>query len=178
VERPDVDLHNGVRAMINPDPIRYILGVDPGLSGALAYYTPDHASYITCEDMPVVAKTVNAAILASRIRQMRPCVAVVEIASTRPGLSSQSVLKTGTGYGVILGVLAALEIPTHLVTPQTWKKHFRLDATRTNPATSQPASGPSSPSASRASRTMGRAEACLMARWYAETQGFQREAAE
>jgi crossover junction endodeoxyribonuclease RuvC len=149
VERPDVDLHNGVRAMINPDPIRYILGIDPGLTGALAYYTPDHPSFVTCEDMPVVAKTVNAAILASRIRQMRPTVAVVEIASTRPGLSSQSVLKTGTGYGVILGVLAALEIPTHLVTPQTGKSISSWTATKTRAARSQPASGRNLPSGSR-----------------------------
>jgi crossover junction endodeoxyribonuclease RuvC len=173
-----VDLHNGVRAMINPDPIRYILAVDPGLQGALAYYTPDHASYITCEDMPVVAKTVNAAILASRIRQMRPCVAVVEIASTRPGLSSQSVLKTGTGYGVILGVLAALEIPTHLVTPQTWKKHFRLDSDKDKSRNLATRLWPEFAERFARVKDDGRAEACLLARWYAETQGFQREAAE
>jgi crossover junction endodeoxyribonuclease RuvC len=164
--------------MINPDPIRYIVGIDPGMTGALAYYTADHPSFVTCEDMPVVAKTVNAAILASRIRQMRPTVAVVEIASTRPGLSSQSVLKTGTGYGVILGVLAALEIPTHLVTPQVWKKHFRLDSDKDKSRNLATRLWPEFAERFARVKDDGRAEAALMARWYAETQGFQREAAE
>jgi crossover junction endodeoxyribonuclease RuvC len=173
-----VDLHNGVRAMINPDPIRYIVGIDPGLTGALAYYTPDHPSFVTCEDMPVVANTVNAAILASRIRQMRPTVAVVEIASTRPGLSSQSVLKTGTGYGVILGVLAALEIPTHLVTPQTWKKHFKLDSDKDKSRALATRLWPEFAERFARVKDDGRAEAALLARWYAETAFGQREAAE
>jgi single-stranded DNA-binding protein len=31
-------------------------------------------------------------------------------------------------YGAVIGILAALEIRTSLVTPQTWKKYFRLDS--------------------------------------------------
>jgi hypothetical protein len=39
-----------------------------------------------------------------------------------------STFKFGTAYGAILGILAALEVRTVLVTPQVWKKHFRLDS--------------------------------------------------
>lgn len=154
---------------MNPDPINYICAIDPGITGAIAFYTADHASYITVEDMPVVDKAVSPAVLARRIAQMRPVVAVVEIASTRPGLSATSVLKTGTGYGVILGVLAALEIPTHLVTPQRWKKHFRLDSDKEKSRALAQRLWPEFAEKFARVKDDGRAEAALIARWYAET---------
>jgi crossover junction endodeoxyribonuclease RuvC len=151
------------------DPINYIVGIDPGINGAIAFYTADHTSYITVEDMPVVDKAVSPAVLARRIGQMRPAVAVVEIASTRPGLSASSVLKTGTGYGVILGVLAALQIPTHLVTPQRWKRHFRLDSDKEKSRALAQRLWPEFAERFARVKDDGRAEAALMARWYAET---------
>jgi hypothetical protein len=157
-------------------PITYILGVDPGVNGAVAFYTPDHANYITVEDMPVVDKHVSPAVLARRIAQMRPLTAVVEIASTRPGLSSSSVLKTGTGYGVILGVLAALEIPTHLVTPQRWKKHFRLDSDKEKSRALAQRLWPEFAERFARAKDDGRAEAALIARWFAETTKMENAA--
>jgi hypothetical protein len=61
---------------------------------------------------------VDCATLAARIRQMAPGLAIVV----------SSTFKFGTAYGAIIGILAALEIRTSLVTPQVWKKHFRLDS--------------------------------------------------
>ncbi len=39
-----------------------------------------------------------------------------------PGQGVSSTFKFGQGYGSILGIAAALSIPTELVTPQAWKK--------------------------------------------------------
>jgi crossover junction endodeoxyribonuclease RuvC len=59
---------------------------------------------------------------------MAPDVAIVERVASRPGQGVSSVFKFGASYGAVIGVLAALEVRTILVTPQTWKKHFRLDS--------------------------------------------------
>jgi Protein of unknown function (DUF3102) len=71
-----------------------ILGVDPGLTGALEFYFPAHdAISAEVEDMPVVASDVDAATLAARIAQMRPDIAIVELASSRPGQGVASWLQ-------------------------------------------------------------------------------------
>ena len=45
-----------------------------------------------------------------------------------PGQGVASTFKFGASYGAVRGVLAALQIRTHLVTPGVWKKHFRLSS--------------------------------------------------
>jgi hypothetical protein len=107
---------------------RCILGVDPGIGGAIAFYFPEAPDRAAAEDMPVVDGNVDCATLGARIRQMSPDLAIVERVASRPGQGVSSVFKFGASYGAVLGVLAALEIRTVLVTPQTWKKHFRLDS--------------------------------------------------
>jgi hypothetical protein len=54
-----------------------ILGIDPGLSGACAFFFPSAPDRVAAEDMPVVAGEVDAATLAARILQMGPAFAVV-----------------------------------------------------------------------------------------------------
>ena len=39
-----------------------------------------------------------------------------------------SVFRFGTSYRAAVGVLAALNIPVHLVSPTKWKHHFGLDS--------------------------------------------------
>jgi hypothetical protein len=105
-----------------------ILAVDPGLTGALAWYAPFAPEIITVDDMPVVAGDVDPAALARRIRQMSPNAAVVERVGARPGQGVSSMFKFGCGYGMVQGVIASLGIPIHLVTPGKWKRHYALPA--------------------------------------------------
>jgi hypothetical protein len=105
-----------------------IIGVDPGLSGALAFFFHAVPDRVAAEDMPVVAGEVDCATLAARIRQMAPDLAIVERVGSMPGQGVSSTFKFGASFGAVRGVLAALEIRTVLVAPATWKKHFRLDS--------------------------------------------------
>jgi hypothetical protein len=107
---------------------RCVLAVDPGLSGAIAFYFPEVPDRIAVEDMPVVDGNVDCATLGARIKQMMPDLAIVERVGSMPGQGVASTFKFGASYGAVLGVLAALEIRTVLVTPQTWKRHFKLDS--------------------------------------------------
>ena len=83
-----------------------VLGVDPGLGGALAFYFPAD-NVVSAEDMPVVAGDIDAATLAARIAQMRPDLAIVEHVTSRPGQGVVSVFRFGCGFGTIRGVVAA-----------------------------------------------------------------------
>jgi hypothetical protein len=123
-----------------------IMGLDPGLSGAVAFFFPDAPDRIAVDDMPVVAGEIDCATLARRIAQMGPAFAIVERVASMPKQGVVSTFKFGSSYGAVRGILAALQIRTHLVAPAVWKKHFRLDsdkeksralALRTFPKTSE-----------------------------------------
>jgi hypothetical protein len=105
-----------------------ILGVDPGISGALAFYFSDAPGRVAAEDMPVADGNIDAANLAARIAQMRPDFAIVERASAMPKQGVASTFRFGAAYGAVLGCLAACAVPTQLVAPSVWKRHFRLGA--------------------------------------------------
>lgn len=150
-------------ALANP----CIVGIDPGLHGAVAWYFPSHPHLIRADDMPVVAGEVDAATFAAWVRQMRPTLGVIERVWTRPGEGASRSFKFGTGYGTIQGVLAACEVPYRLVTPQTWKKHHRLPADKEQARALALRLWPSSDLFSR-KKDDGRAEAALIARYGAE----------
>lgn len=103
-------------------------GIDPGITGGVAYYFPDNPKHITAEDIPNVNKEVDVDTLAARLRQMKPDVAFIERVSAMPKQGVSSTFRFGEAYGALKAVVAALDIPCHLVTPAKWKQHFRLSA--------------------------------------------------
>jgi len=154
-------------AALPSSPAFCILAVDPGLTGALAFYFPAQDA-ISAEDMPVVGGDVDAATLDACIAQMRPDVAIVEIAASRPGQGVASVFKFGCGYGKVLGVIAANGIPLHLVSPSKWKRHFGLDADKEKPRALALRLWPASSDLFGRRKDHGRAESALLARYAAE----------
>jgi hypothetical protein len=145
-----------------------ILAVDPGLSGALAFYFTAQDA-ISAEDMPVVAGDVDASTLAARIAQMKPDIAIVELAASRPGQGVASVFKFGCGFGMIRGVIAASGVPLHLVTPAKWKRHFALDSDKEKSRALALRFWPTRSDLFGLKKHHGRAEAALLARY-----GFER----
>lgn len=124
-----------VEQYLGPESGGVILGIDPGMKGALAFYGEgplDQSEYFTVFDMPVFVggkkqkPAVDAAGVASIIEKFQPKFAMVEKVNAMKGWGIGSCFRFGESYGVVRGVLAALKISTHLVAPQTWKKHFGL----------------------------------------------------
>jgi hypothetical protein len=150
-----------------------ILAIDPGLTGALAFYFPGENA-VSAEDMPVAGKDVDAATLAARIAQMKPDVAIVELVASRPGQGVSSVFKFGCGYGMVRGVIAASGVPLHLVSPSKWKRHFGLDADKEKSRALALRFWPTRSDLFKRKRDDGRAEAALLARYFAETNGGAR----
>ena len=148
---------------------RCILGVDPGLSGAIAFFFPDHPERVATEDMPTAAGDVDAVILAKRIAVMAPDVVLIERVSSRPGQGVASTFKFGRSFGVVIGVVGALSVPLHFVTPAKWKSHFRLDADKERARALALQLFPAVGEQFQRKRDHGRAEAALIARYGAET---------
>jgi hypothetical protein len=107
---------------------RMLVAFDPGISGAAAYHTVESGHLLTAEDLPVVAGQVDAVSLANRLSEMKPVAAFVERVGAMPKQGVSSTFKFGQANGVLIGVLAALHVPMHFITPGTWKKHYGLDA--------------------------------------------------
>jgi hypothetical protein len=140
-----------------------ICGIDPGLSGAIAFYFPVTPDRVMAEDLPVAGGAIDCASLAERIAQMSPTLAVVERVGAMPRQGVASTFKFGAAYGCLHGILAALQIRTVLVTPQVWKKHFRLDSDKEKPRALALRTFAKSPQHFARKKDDGRAEAALLA---------------
>jgi hypothetical protein len=148
-----------------------IAAFDPGsLSGAVAFYFTPHPGQISAEDLPVVAGQVDPATLAARLKQMCPDVAVIERVSAMPRQGVSSTFKFGTAYGILQGVVAALEIPVHFVTPGRWKKYFGLSAEKEESRARALHLWPGRSDLFGRKKDHGRAESALLARYFAETR--------
>ena len=105
-----------------------ILGIDPGLSGALVIL--EDTQPIEWIRMPtyIVGKSnrVNGAAVASFINKSKIDRAVIELVHSFPGQGVTSMFTFGHACGTVMGVLAALEIPVSGITPQEWKKRAGL----------------------------------------------------
>lgn len=105
-----------------------VLGIDVGLNGAIAIVSD--GQLIELHDMPTVSlernnktkRMVNAAELARLIRQGKPDCAYLERLNAMPGQGVSSMFSMGQSLGVVLGILAALDIPTTTIPPRTWQK--------------------------------------------------------
>jgi hypothetical protein len=106
---------------------RCILGVDPGVSGAMAFYFAGRPERVAVEDTPIVDGEVNIAGVAALIRQYAPSVAVIERVNAFRGASSSSSFRFGRAYGDVRGAVTALGVPVHFVQPGVWKRHFASD---------------------------------------------------
>ena len=144
-----------------------ILGCDPGLKGAVAFYFSSYDK-ISVDDMPVANGDVDGATLAARIRQMLPTVAIVEGVHAFKGQGVSSTFKFGKGYGQVLGVLSALGVPVHIVAPTVWKRHFKLSSDKDASRALALQFWPSQSVLFDKVKHDGRAEAALIARFYAE----------
>src|SRR6266702_1301058 len=106
-------------------------GCDPGLTGALAFYDSDDNSIIAMIGMPTMRlakakgsrQEISASTLVTLIWQevggLRPLVrqVFIERVSASPQMGVTSSFHFGRGYGLIEGIIAAVEWPIEYVTP-------------------------------------------------------------
>lgn len=110
-----------------------VIGVDPGLSGAMAVIGIDESIYGVI-DLPTIKKVkgrktkrfFDCAAFTVAIRQVIANHLVIGVVVERVGASPQmgatSAFSFGRTYGSILGVLAAHELPVEDIEPTVWKR--------------------------------------------------------
>ncbi len=156
-----------------------IIGIDPGLSGAIAILQDNKV--IGLFDMPVMAegkknkRQLNSAQLVNIIKDnfigKEEIVVVVEQVNAMPGQGVTSMFNFGQTFGAIKGVCAALELPIFFVRPSKWKKYFELinaskDASRTKAIEMYP----SLSNQLSKKKDVNKSDAILIARFFNETK--------
>tara|TARA_B100002051_G_C16595178_1_gene564976 strand:- start:68 stop:550 length:483 start_codon:yes stop_codon:yes gene_type:complete len=155
-----------------------VIGIDPGLSGAIAVL--EEKRVLGIFDMPVMAegkknkRQLNSAqlvnVIKANINQNEEISVVVEQVNAMPGQGVTSMFNFGQTFGAIKGVCAALKLPIYFVRPSKWKKHFELinsskDSSRTKVIEMYPTL---SDQLSK-KKDVNKSDAILIARYYIET---------
>ena len=123
-----------------------IIGIDPGISGALCFFEDGQVKEII--DMPVMAdgkknkrqvngpQTYNE--ISKRINKFpkKDIIVVIEQVSAMPGQGVTSMFNFGQSFGVLKGICSAMQLSMFFIRPAKWKKYFGLiktekDASRT-----------------------------------------------
>jgi len=121
-----------------------IIGIDPGVSGAICIL--NNGIIVNIHEMPTMIdgkknkKQVNGAevvnIFLDEIKNEKNVKVVIEHVNAMPGQGVTSMFNFGQSFGVLKGICSALRLPINFVRPAKWKKHYNLigtnkDASRT-----------------------------------------------
>ncbi len=103
----------------------YSIGIDPGKKGGIVIL--DNKQHVIHKHiMPVLGKTKKEYDVKAIFDILGPYAGVatcyLERAQPQGNNGPKQAFTTGYGYGVLQGVLTALEIPFHIVAPRTWQK--------------------------------------------------------
>ena len=156
-----------------------IIGIDPGLSGAIAVL--EDKKVLGIYEMPVMAegkknkRQLNSAqlvnIIKSNIIKSDEIAVVVEQVNAMPGQGVTSMFNFGQTFGAIKGVCAALELPIFFVRPSKWKKYFDLiNSSKDSSRTKAIEMYPSLSSQLTKKKDVNKSDAILIARFYFETR--------
>lgn len=155
-----------------------IFSIDPGLSGAWALIVDGRAE--TCGDMPVAGegsqRRVSASVLAHIMRDCTPDLCVIELVHAMPGNGVSGMFKFGMAYGAAIATANIVGVPLELVTPQTWKRNYRLGKDKEASRQKALDLAPGMADLLRRKLDQGRAEAILIGLWGAQAFDTARAA--
>lgn len=111
-----------------------VIGIDPGLNGALCLYGPD---VFMVEDMPTFTtmvgrkqrQRIDTAALAELVELyalLGAELAVIEAVGGRPKQSASAAFVFGYSVGLVMMALINARIPVETVQPQFWKKLMKM----------------------------------------------------
>tara|TARA_Y100000816_G_C25830355_1_gene434254 strand:+ start:109 stop:600 length:492 start_codon:yes stop_codon:yes gene_type:complete len=156
-----------------------VVGIDPGLNGAIAVLQDKKVLSIT--DMPVMAdgkknkRQLNNAQLAEILRKNTSegdeISIVVEQVNAMPGQGVTSMFNFGQTFGAIKGVCAALQLPIFFVRPSKWKKYFELiNSSKDSSRTKAIEMYPNLSDQLAKKKDVNKSDAILIARFFVETR--------
>tara|TARA_R110002012_G_scaffold53326_4_gene137147 strand:- start:300 stop:809 length:510 start_codon:yes stop_codon:yes gene_type:complete len=154
-----------------------IVGIDPGLTGAVACATinPSSGEVIAPEvhDLPVTdfvdqRKVPDPVGLYDLLRTMTPDLIVLEHVEARPGRGSVSSWRFASGFGATMAACQlAVDGPrVHLVRPSIWKSALGLSSDKAASLTAARSAFPQVADQLKRVKDDGRAEALLLIQYY------------
>ena len=155
-----------------------IIGIDPGLSGAIAIL--ENNKVLNIFDIPVMSegkknkRQLNSALLSNLIKENignAEVAIVVEQVNAMPGQGVTSMFNFGQTFGAIKGICAALELPIFFVRPSKWKKHFDLiNSSKDSSRTKVIEMYPKMSNLLSKKKDVNKSDAILIARFFSETR--------
>ena len=153
------------------------LGIDPGLSGALAFWEPE-ARWLHLFDMPTLRvtpgsnkRTLDAFALAQfmdkHCADVVVTLAIIEHAQPRPGEGTTQSHANGRNWGVAYGITTAQFVPLEVAYPHVWKRAMQCPKAKDGARARASQLLPEHVSNWQRVKDDGRAEAALLA-LYAE----------
>jgi crossover junction endodeoxyribonuclease RuvC len=151
---------------------KYSIGIDPGLSGAIAIISTESLKIF---DMPTMTVERNGKakrqVSASELAEMlylysgRDCHAYCERVGAMAGQGVTSVFSFGRSFGMIEGILAAFKMPVTFVPPATWVKAVGRGQGKDASRARAMELFPSDQDQFKRVKDDGRADAALIAHW-------------
>ena len=147
-----------------------ILGIDPGISGAIAWVSDD-GHLIGVADMPTVEvvgkKKVSPQMLVAMLEDYDDVKMVaIEDVHALPGQGVTSMFSFGYSAGILAGVCAGLRMPMSFYRPSVWKRAAGVPADKGAARQMAQRFWPGCRDFDRV-KDDGRAESALLARWVA-----------
>lgn len=152
----------------------FIIGIDPGASGAIAILETN-GKFVQVFDMPAVEiavggklkRRVSPEMLAAELKLYadQGARACIEQVNAMPGQGVTSMFAFGESFGLAKGVLAGLGIPVTTVTPGKWKKALQLNSGKDGSRAKAAQLWPGHAGEFKRVKDDGRAEAALIAEW-------------
>lgn len=112
-----------------------IIGIDPGLSGGIAFMEGER---MHVEPLPTLKVSKGkgkrrildlsslSAMIDDRTKDASRVHVFIEQVGSMPGQGVASMFSFGEVFGAIKGIIAAYFLPMTLVTPVTWKRALRV----------------------------------------------------
>ena len=156
-----------------------IIGIDPGLSGAIAVL--ENNKVLNVFEMPVMSegkkskRQLNSALLVNLLKENvlnnEEVAVVVEQVNAMPGQGVTSMFNFGQTFGAIKGICAALGFPIFFVRPSKWKKYFELiNSSKDSSRTKAIEMYPKLSNQLAKKKDVNKSDAILIARFYSETR--------
>ena len=156
-----------------------IIGIDPGLSGAIAIL--ENNRVLNIFEIPVMSegkknkRQLNSAqlvkLLRDNISKNEEVAVVVEQVNAMPGQGVTSMFNFGQTFGAIKGICASLGLPIFFVRPSKWKKHFELiNSSKDSSRTKAIVMYPSLSNDLAKKKDVNKSDAILIARFFRETR--------
>ena len=119
--------------------MKAVIGIDPGMTGAIAAVSADRSTLYAVHDMPTLktgsSSRINAVLVCDILREIHCefgiAYVAIEQVNAMPGggqrrMGASSAFNFGRGFGCLEGVIAAMLYRIHYVRPTEWKAAARL----------------------------------------------------